>query len=156
MTSADFLQFVVTMLCFEYVYSFTPARPPRVSVTTFTSYICCIYTLKFGQYRTSFCLANSSVSKCLICNFCSSDQGFASDFFQTPPHDGRPCLWLTVPTAKPVADFHHRVITHAEHTEKQPGDPKKVARLFFLFQGYLVRQFQLSDHNSGLIIISMD
>ncbi len=62
MTSADFLQFVVTMLCFEYVYSFTPARPPRVSVTTFTSYICCIYTLKFGQYRTSFCVGNSSVS----------------------------------------------------------------------------------------------
>ena len=156
MTSADFLQFVVTMLCFEYVYSFTPARPPRVSVTTFTSYICCIYTLKFGQYRTSFCVGNSSVSKRLLCSFCSSDRGFASDFFQTPPHNGRPCLWLTVPTAKPVADFHHRVITHAEHTEKQPGDPKKVARLFFLFQGYLVRQFQLSDHNSGLIIISMD
>ena len=54
MTSADFLQFVVTMLRFEYVYSFTPARPPRVSVITFTSYICCIYTMKFGQYWTSF------------------------------------------------------------------------------------------------------
>ena len=118
MTSADFLQFVVTMLCFEYVYSFTPARPPRVSVTTFTSYICCIYTLKFGQYRTSFCVGNSSVSKRLLCSFCSSDRGFASDFFQTPPHNGRPCLWLTVPTAKPVADFHRQVITHAEHTRK--------------------------------------
>ena len=118
MTSADFLQFVVTMLCFEYVYSFTPARPPRVSVTTFTSYICCIYTLKFGQYRTSFCVGNSSVSKRLLCSFCSSDRGFASDFFQTPPHNGRPCLWLTVPTAKPVADFHRQVITHAEHTTK--------------------------------------
>ncbi len=47
MASADFSQFVVTMLCFEYVCSLTPARPPRVSVTTFTSYICCIYTLKF-------------------------------------------------------------------------------------------------------------
>ena len=121
MTSADFLQFVVTMLCFEYVYSFTPARPPRVSVTTFTSYICCIYTLKFGQYRTSFCVGNSSVSKRLLCSFCSSDRGFASDFFQTPPHNGRPCLWLTVPTAKPVADFHRQVITHAEHTTKNTG-----------------------------------
>ena len=37
-------------------------RPPRVSVTTFTSYICCIYALKFGQYWTLFCIGNSSVS----------------------------------------------------------------------------------------------
>ena len=50
------------MLRFEYVYSFAPVRPPRVSVTTFASYICCIYTLKFGQYWTSFCMGNSSVS----------------------------------------------------------------------------------------------
>ena len=42
--------------------AYTPAKPPRVSVTTFTSYICCIYTLKFGQYGTSFCVGNSSVS----------------------------------------------------------------------------------------------
>ena len=58
---------------------------------------------------------------CLICSFCSSDRGFASDFFQTPPHDGRPCLWLTVPTAKPVADFHRQVITRAEHTTIKPA-----------------------------------
>ena len=128
MTSADFLRFVVTMLRFEFVYSFAPARPPRVSVITFTSYICYIYTLKLGQYRTLFCSANSSISKCLICSFCSSDRGFArrdtfsvptSDFFQTPPHDGRPCLRLTVPTAKSVVDFHHQVITRAEHTQKK-------------------------------------
>ena len=37
-------------------------RPPRVSVITFTSYICCIYALKFGQYWTLFCIGNSSVS----------------------------------------------------------------------------------------------
>ena len=62
MASADFLRFVVTMLRFEFVYSFTAARPPQVSITAFTSYICCTYTLKFGQYRTLFCLGNSSVS----------------------------------------------------------------------------------------------
>ena len=62
MASADFLPFVVTMFRFEYVYSFSPTRPPRVSVATFASYICCIYTLKFGQYWTSFCYGNSSVS----------------------------------------------------------------------------------------------
>ena len=94
-------------------------RPPRVSVITFASYICCIYALKFGQYWTLFCVANSSVPKRLIYSFCSSDRGFASDFLQTPPHDGRPCLRLTVPTAKPVADFHRQVITRAERTTKK-------------------------------------
>ena len=62
MTSADFSQFVVTMLRFEYVYSYTSVRPPRVSATTFTSCICCIYTLKFGQYWTLLCIGSSSVS----------------------------------------------------------------------------------------------
>ena len=38
------------------------AKPPLVNVISFTSYIRCIYTLKFGQYLTLFCLANSSVS----------------------------------------------------------------------------------------------
>ena len=33
-----------------------------ISVITFASYICCIYTLKFGQYWTSFCIGNSSLS----------------------------------------------------------------------------------------------
>ena len=105
---------------FEYVYSFAPMRPPRVSVTTFTSYICCIYTLKFGQYWTLLCLGSSSVSKCLICSFYSSDRGFALGFLQTPPHDGRPCPQLTVPTAKSVADFHRQVVTRAERTNKNP------------------------------------
>ena len=57
MASADFLQFVVTTSFFS-----SSARPPQVSVTTFASYICCIYTLKFGQYWTSFCSGNSSLS----------------------------------------------------------------------------------------------
>ena len=69
MASADFLRFVVTMLRFEFVYSYAPARPPRVSVITFTSYICCIYALNFGQYRTLFCHANSSISKRLFMQF---------------------------------------------------------------------------------------
>ena len=63
---------------------------------------------------------------CLLCSFCSSDRGFAhrelfipqSGFLQTPPHDGRPCLRLTVPTAKPVVDFHHQVIIRAGHTKE--------------------------------------
>ena len=54
----------------------------------------------------------------LIWDFCSSVRVFASDFLQIPPHGGHPCLSLTVPTAKPVADFHHQVITHAGRTMK--------------------------------------
>ncbi len=120
MASADFLRFVVTMLRFEFVYSFAPARPPRGSVTTFTSYICCIYTLKFGQYRTLFWLANSSPFQvCLIYSSCSSDQGFAFGFLLPPPHDGRPCPLLTVPTAMPVVDFHLHAVSHAERTNKK-------------------------------------
>jgi len=38
-----------------------PARPPRVSAITFPSYICHIYTMGFGQYWTSLCVASSSV-----------------------------------------------------------------------------------------------
>ena len=58
-------------------YSCTPARPPRVRATTFTSYICCIYVANLGQYRTSFCFANSSTLRRLLCSSCSSDRGFA-------------------------------------------------------------------------------
>ena len=57
------------MLRFEFVYSYAPARPPRVSVITFTSYICCIYALNFGQYWTLFCHANPSISKRLFMQF---------------------------------------------------------------------------------------
>ncbi len=42
-----------------------------------------------------------------------------SGFLQIPPRDGHPCLRLTVPTAKSVADFHRQVIAHAEHTKNK-------------------------------------
>ena len=31
---------------------------------------------------------------CLICDFCSSDQSFAANFLQIPPHAGHPYPWL--------------------------------------------------------------
>ena len=53
------------------------------------------------------------------------------DFLQIPPHGGHPCPWLTVPTAKSVADFHRRVIAHAERTTKRADEnnrqPSKIA-----------------------------
>nr|DAK57767.1 MAG TPA: hypothetical protein [Caudoviricetes sp.] len=53
---------------------------------------------------------------CLICDFCSSDREFALGLLHTPPHDGRTCPLLTVPTAKPVVDFHHQVTVHSGQT----------------------------------------
>ncbi|WP_460292199.1 hypothetical protein, partial [Bacillus cereus] len=53
---------------------------------------------------------------------------FASDFLQIPRHHGHPCLSLTVPTAKPVVDFHHRVVVHAGHTNKDTLIIIKVSR----------------------------
>ncbi len=63
----------------------------------------------------------------LICGFCSSARNFAlrwtfqppqSGFLQIPPHDGHPCLWLTVPATESVVDFHHQVVAHAGRTRK--------------------------------------
>lgn len=42
----------------------------------------------------------------------------SSSFLQTPPHDGRPCLRLTLPATEHVVDFHHLVIAHAGRTNK--------------------------------------
>ena len=119
MASADFSQQALLRLSDFFPYR-TSVRPPRVRAITFPSSVCHIYMLGFGQYGTLLCAASSSVLPCLICDFCSSDRGFASGFLQIPPRDGHPCLWLTVPTAKPVADFHRRVITHAGRTTAKP------------------------------------
>ena len=65
----------------------------------------------------------------LICGFCSSARNFAhwrtfqapqSGFLQIPPHDGHPCLRLTVPATESVVDFHHQVVAHAGRTKKTP------------------------------------
>ncbi|WP_237665537.1 hypothetical protein, partial [Tetragenococcus koreensis] len=58
---------------------------------------------------------------------------FASSFLQIPPRDGHPCFWLTVPTAKPVVDFHHQVIAHAERTKKVIDVILETPVTFFFF-----------------------
>ena len=141
MASADFLQFVVTT-----VFFFPSARPPRVSITTFASYICCIYTLKFGQYWTSFWLGNSSVSSTPYIQFLFVRPRFCpqghfsvptSDFLQIPPHNGHPCLRLTVPTAKSVADFHRQVIAHAERTKNTAQISNGLCRIFQFLNSWI-------------------
>ena len=121
---------------------FPSARHPRVSTTTFTSYICCVYALKFGQYWTLFCSGNSSVSSTPCIQFLfvrprlCPQRHFSvstSDFLQIPPHGGHPCLWLTVPTAKSVADLHRQVVTHAERTIKKAVRTDLVFTAFLIF-----------------------
>ena len=64
MTSADFLQLSrMSPYGFDGCHYFVLrrlARPPPLRTATFLSYICCIYTIGFGQYWTSLCLASSS------------------------------------------------------------------------------------------------
>ena len=96
-----------------------------------------IYCMGFGQYWIFFCAGEPSVpsqshmrflfcrSHCRQCRNHAHRKLFIpqSGFLQIPPHNGRPCPWLTVPTAKPVADFHRQVIEPAERTRKDTASP---------------------------------
>ena len=84
-------------------------RSPRVRHATFTlmpaasTTTSSVQVLDFEEYGLLI------PRSCLVCDFCSSGQCFASGFLQIPPHDGHPCLRLTVPLVGPVADFHRQV-----------------------------------------------
>ena len=106
-----------------------PARSPQVSVCTFTPCNRRIYADAPVRCRTLAFFAVSSSHPRLICGFCSSVQGFASDFLRIPPRGGHPCLWLTVPTVKPVGDFHPRVQTHAGRTKT--AAPRCLSHTFY-------------------------
>ena len=110
-----------------------PARPPQLRLVTFLSYIRHIYTAEFGQYWTLLWLASSSALHCLICDFCSSDREFALGLLHTPPHDGRTCPLLTVPTAKSVVDFHHQVTDHSGQTGQEGSILILLPSCLFLF-----------------------
>ena len=77
--------------------------------------------VRFALPHMRFLFVRPGVCPCR--HFAASTSGF----LQIPPHDGHPCLRLTVPTAKSVVDFHHQVIAHA-------GRTKKGALFVFIFQ----------------------
>ena len=81
-------------------------RSPRVNTLSFIPSICRIYCIALGHFRISFWIANSSVLYSLTFASCSSDRNFAADFLQIPPHDGHPCLKLTLLDASRVRDLH--------------------------------------------------
>lgn len=112
------LQAALWVFCFHHVDS-PSCMYSRLTIVlpfpkkTFISSIRHIYILGFGQYWTLLWIESSSIPACLLYDFYSADRGFASGFLQIPPRGGHPCIWLTVPTAKPVADFYRLVIDHA-------------------------------------------
>ena len=157
MASADFLQFVVTT---SFFFS-SSARPPRVSVTTFTSYICCIYTLKFGQYWTLFCCVNSSVSSmpCIqflfvrprLCRRLPLDS--TSRWMPLPLANSsycQVCSGLSPPSCNTCR-------AHTKKTREQIGVSEKFSR--FLYEIYLsnfatrnfARQGKASERNEAVV-----
>ena len=106
------MKFIIWILfqpCFE-LHLYMSSRSPRVRTQSFTPSICYIYTVCFVQFRALVCLATLPTDSCLICSFCSSDQRFAADFLQIPPHDGHPCLKLCTWHYKPVLGTFTRQI----------------------------------------------
>src|SRR5699024_12810562 len=71
--------------------------------------------VRFALPHMRFLFVRPGVCPCW--HFAASTSGF----LQIPPHDGHPCLRLTVPTAKSVVDFHHQVIAHAGRTNISPS-----------------------------------
>ena len=75
----------------------------------------------------------------LICGFCSSGQSFShqgtfgplkSGFLQIPPHNGHPCLWLSLPATGRLRDFHPRERALTGRTRKrlsQNANCKRIA-----------------------------
>ena len=103
-------------------------RSPRVRHDTFT-----LMPAAFTPARSRQVLGfgmSSYLTPCnrLICDFCSSGQRFAAGFLQIPPHDGHPCLWLTLPPDGRVRDLHPRVSRHAGRTSRySSGSPNEWA-----------------------------
>lgn len=94
-------------------------RPPQLRCELFHSIYLPHLCFELGQLSDFSFFRSLIHSTHLLCDFCSSDQSFALGFLQIPPHGGHPCLQLTVPTAKPVVDFHHQVIAHAGRTTQK-------------------------------------
>src|SRR5699024_11343870 len=89
--------------------------------------------VRFALPHMRFLFVRPGVCPCR--HFAASTSGF----LQIPPHDGHPCLRLTVPTAKSVVDFHHQVIAHAGRTITK-GRRKDSAATFFLTIFYAMEQ----------------
>ena len=94
-------------------------RPPRARIIP-SSHVTALFTVwNSGSMGLCFELQTYPFPFSLLYSFCSSVREFASGFLQIPRRHGHPCLSLTVPTAKPVVDFHHQIIIHAGRTAEK-------------------------------------
>jgi len=120
MTSADFLCFSYTSLHrFSFIKGYLYSLPHKTSSGKSNN-------LPLIYLPHLHCKVRAVLDFALYCKlvrfampsmwFLFVKPRFAIAFLQIPPHDGHPCPLLTVPTTKPVVDFHHQVIAHAEHT----------------------------------------
>ena len=85
MGSADFSQFVVTTA------NETACETSTLKVHALSPHLSVASTGTSSNFWASSLLADLPVFPCLICDSCSSDQGFAYSFLQIPSHDGHPC-----------------------------------------------------------------
>ena len=76
MTSADFLQFVVTTHFFQYVYFMRLQDLPGYS-HVLSLFTCPIYPKRFRVALGLDLLGSLALAWSLICDFCSSGQNFA-------------------------------------------------------------------------------
>src|SRR5699024_2419221 len=99
------------------LFIITPVRPPRVRAIT-SSHVTAVFTV-WNSCSIGLCFVwqTRPFQVSLIYSSCPSVRDFASGFLRIPPLNGHPYLWLTVPTAKSVMDFHHQVIAHAGRTK---------------------------------------
>ena len=140
MVSADFSWFVVTALPFEYCLlvcvretssgkndNLPPTYLPHLQykVRAVLDFTLSSKLIRFALPYMRFLFVRPGV--CPRRYFQTS----ASGFLQTPPCDGRPCLRLTLPTAKRVADFHRQVVAHAERTYKSHRQALRCLWLFW-------------------------
>ena len=85
MGSADFSQFVVTTA------NETACEISTLKVRALSPHLSVAFTGTSSNFWASSLLADLPVFPCLICDSCSSDQGFAYSFLQIPSHGGHPC-----------------------------------------------------------------
>ena len=85
MASADFSQFVVTTA------NETACETSTLKVHALSPHLSAASTGTSSNFWASSLLADLPVFPCLICDSCSSDQGFAYSFLQIPSHNGHPC-----------------------------------------------------------------
>ena len=121
MASADFSPFVVT----DGFHTLFPSADETSLGTTrhfLSIHLPHILQLTPSSYWALACYAALSLT-IASCDFCSSDQRFASTFLQIPPRDGHPwCSAVSFPLLGRIRNFHPLATCAARRTYKKGSD----------------------------------